>query len=109
MICPKCEYEYVDGITKCADCGSELIAVEDFEGDLVHPDDWVIIKTFSEEYEANMVKANLEGAEIETLLLGQKDRSYPAVGDLAIIKILVKKSDAEDAAQIIEDIYNKEN
>ena len=23
--CPKCKYEYVDGITKCADCGSDLV------------------------------------------------------------------------------------
>lgn len=23
--CPKCKYEYVEGITKCADCGSELV------------------------------------------------------------------------------------
>ncbi|MFC2140080.1 hypothetical protein ACFLR4_05390 [Bacteroidota bacterium] len=61
MICPKCEYEYTDGIKECADCGAELIPKEDFEGNLVHPSDWVIIFTCSEEYEAGMLKANLEG------------------------------------------------
>ncbi|GJQ61609.1 MAG: hypothetical protein SCALA702_06620 [Melioribacteraceae bacterium] len=109
MICPKCEYEFVEGITKCSDCGSDLIHTEDFEGNLVHADDWVILKTFAEQYEADMLKANLEGAEIETLVLGQKDRSYPTVGDLAIIKILVRKESAEDAVKILDDIYNNEN
>lgn len=103
MICPKCEYEYIAGIKKCADCGAELIPKEDFEGNLVHPSDWVIVFSCSEEYEAEMLKANLEGGNIETLILGQKDRSFPAVGDLAVIKVLVKKQDAKSALKIIED------
>ncbi len=27
MICPKCKYEYRDGISTCPDCESELVAV----------------------------------------------------------------------------------
>ena len=108
MICPKCEYEYIDGIKKCADCGAELIPKEDFEGNLVHPSDWIIVYSCSEEYEAEMLKANLEGGNIEALILGQKDRSFPGVGDLAVIKVLVKKTDAENALKIIEDT-GKEN
>ncbi len=104
MICPKCELEFVDGIVVCTDCGETLISKEDFEGNLVHPYDWVIVYTTSENYEAEMFKANLLGAEIESLILGQKDRNYPAVGDLAVIKLLVKKDDAENAIEIINDI-----
>jgi hypothetical protein len=106
MICPKCEYEYVDGITTCFDCGTELIPVEEFEGKLVHPKDWVVAFTCEEPYEAEMMKANLTGAEIECIIISQKDRSYPSIGDLAGVKLLVKKTDAEAAVQIINDIRN---
>lgn len=104
MICPKCEYDYIEGVTVCSDCGTPLIPVEEFEGHLVHPSDWVIIFSTSENYEAEMLKANLEGAGIEALILGQKDRSYPAVGDLAVVKLLVKKDNIADAMEIVEDI-----
>ena len=108
MICPKCEAEYIDGITVCADCGIELIPVEEFEGHLVKPSDWIIVYTTDASFEADMLKANLESAGIETLILSQKDQSFPAVGDLAIIKILVKRNDLSAAEEILRDI-NKEN
>lgn len=104
MICPRCEYEYVDGIKICADCGTELIPVAEFEGNLVHPKDWVVAFTCQEPYEADMMKANLEGAEIECIIISQKDRSYPSIGDLSGVKLLVKKADADTAVQIINDI-----
>ncbi len=104
MICPKCEYEYVEGVKVCADCGAKLIPVEEFEGHLVHPKDWVIIYTCGEPYQAEMLKANLEGAEIESLIISQKDRNYPVGGDLAVVKLLVQKKDAKAAVEIINDI-----
>jgi hypothetical protein len=104
MICPKCEAEYLEGITKCADCGTELITVEQFEMNLVHHEDWATVYSTDAMYEAEMIKANLEGAEIETIILSQKDKNFPASGDLSVIKILVKKVDAEEAKDIISEI-----
>lgn len=104
MICPSCEYEYVDGISVCPDCKTELITVDAFEGNLVNPSDWVILCNCNTGYEAEMLKSNLEGANIETLILDQRDRSFPTDGDLKVIKLLVKKSDAETAVAIKKDI-----
>lgn len=109
MICPNCEYEYVDVVTQCPDCGIELVTKEDFEGHLVHHSDWIVVYTTGENYKAEMYKANLEGAGIEALILGQKDRNYPTVGDLSIIKLLVQKKDAADALEIIEDINSRKD
>jgi len=109
MICPNCEYEYVDGVEICPDCETQLIPLEEYEGNLVTPKDWVIVYTCSEDYEAEMLKTNLESAEIETLVWSQKDRNFPASGDLSVVKVLVKKKDAENATEIIVDINSQES
>jgi hypothetical protein len=107
MICPNCEYEYVDGVKVCADCGADLIPTESFEGNLLHPSDWIVIGTFSEMYEAEMYKANLSGAGIDSIFFTKKDRNFPLSGSWETIKLLVKKPDANDAMEIINDIKNR--
>lgn len=108
MICPSCEYEYVEGTTICPDCGTELIPNQEFEGNLLNPEDWVIVYTCPETYVAEMIKSNLSGADIESIVLAQKDSSYPVTsGDLAVVKLLVKKKDATEALEIINDISNE--
>ena len=106
MICPRCEVEFVEGVTTCSDCGTELVPLEDFELNLVHHEDWTTIYSTDVRYEAEMLKANLEGANIKSIILSQKDRNYPVTGDLAVIKLLVKKEDMEDSLKIISDIAN---
>ena len=105
MICPKCECEYVDGIKVCSDCGIDLIPGDEFEGNLVHPKDWVIVYTDNDLIDTEMLKANLNGAEIESIILSQKDRSYLYLGEVSPIKLLVKRKDADEALQIINDIF----
>jgi hypothetical protein len=106
MICPKCEYEYVDGITECPDCKIELVTKEMFEGNLVNPEDYVVVYTSGDELEIEMLKENLLGAEIESLIYSQRDRSFPVVGNLSVIRLLVHKDNAADAIEIINDIQN---
>ncbi|MCK5086943.1 MAG: DUF2007 domain-containing protein [Melioribacteraceae bacterium] len=108
MICPKCESEYIENISICPDCNIDLIPVEEFEGNLVHHADWIIIYTCGDNIEAEMIKANLEGAGIESLILSQKDKNFPAPGDFSVVKLLVQKKDADEAKAFIDDINKPE-
>ncbi|HEX2868231.1 MAG TPA: DUF2007 domain-containing protein [Ignavibacteriales bacterium] len=109
LICPNCESEYNEGITVCPVCDVELVDKDEFESHMVDPEDWETAYTCSENYEAEMLKANLEGAGIETLIVSKKDRNFPTVGDLSFIKLMVRKEDLEEAQQIIQDINSNKN
>ncbi|MGE5682808.1 MAG: putative signal transducing protein [Bacillota bacterium] len=108
-ICPNCENEYQEGVTVCPDCEVELVDNSEFRKNLTTPEDYEVIYTTSAEYEAEMLRANLEGAGIEALIVPKKDRNFPAVGDLAVIDLLVKKENAQEASQIIKDINTNNN
>lgn len=100
--CPNCKYEYVNGIDKCPDCGAEL--VNELPPEIIlNEADWVVVYTTSFDYEAEMLKGNLESAGISVTILSQKDSSFPTPGDLSIIKLLVKKEDAESAAAFLNE------
>ncbi len=106
-ICPNCNYEYVEGITKCPDCGAALVDKKYY----VRPEDWdeenwEVVFTSSLEYEVKMLRDNLEGAGIPATVLSQKDRNFPAPGDFSIVKLLVHKEDVQSALNFIEQIKN---
>lgn len=107
-VCPNCEYEYVEGITFCPDCGSALLADKDY----IKPEDWSeenweIVYTSSQDFEVEMIKNNLEGAGIKAVVLSQKDRNYPAPGDFSVVKLLVRKEDVQDAVAFIQKVKNE--
>lgn len=101
-VCPNCRYEYVEGIKVCPDCGTPLIK------ELVESE-WIVVYTSDKEYEVQMIKDELESADIPSTILSQKDRNFPATGDLAVIKLLVQKEDATAAAKYIDDLKKSEN
>ena len=64
--------------------------------------DWVVVHTTSTQYEAQMIKANLEGAGIPTMVFSQNDRMYyTTVGDLAVTEVMVPKQMLDDARQYL--------
>lgn len=105
LVCPKCKYEYVKGITICPDCGKKLVD----PSTLIQPkdleeEDWMIIYTSDHEYELKMLKDNLLSAGIDSIIFSHKDRNFPTPGDLSVISLLVKKVQAEEAAQFINEV-----
>jgi hypothetical protein len=99
----------VEGVTKCTDCGADLVN-ELFEsnGEADMVEKMEIIFSCSKLYEAEMVKANLEGAGIEAYILSQDDTSFPSEGDLSVVKVMVRASDAKEAIEFIESANNSE-
>jgi hypothetical protein len=103
--CPNCDYEYVEGITKCPDCGTSLVDEEHYQ----KPEEWTeenweVVYTSYKDYEVEMLKDNLDGAGITSEILSQKDRNFPAPGDFSIVKLLVRKEDAAAAIAFINKI-----
>ncbi|MCJ7554868.1 MAG: DUF2007 domain-containing protein [Ignavibacteriaceae bacterium] len=108
-VCPNCKYEYVEGIKLCADCNVELVDPSDLEKPVVlNEKDWVVVYSTDQEYKAEMLKDNLESAGIEANILSQQDHNFPAPGNFSVVKLLVKKEDADSAVAFIEDT-NKES
>ncbi len=109
-VCPNCEYEYVEGVKICPDCGVALIDKSKLQKpEELSEEDWEVIYTSTKEYEVEMMKDNLEGAGIAAAILSQKDRNFPAPGDFSIVKLLVKKEDAKEAMNYIEEIKSHNN
>ncbi|MFZ2324374.1 MAG: zinc ribbon domain-containing protein [Ignavibacteriaceae bacterium] len=98
-ICPNCRYEYVEGVKVCPDCGASLV-------DELNEAEWVVVFTSDKEYEVMMMKDELESADIKANVLSQKDSNFPVTGDLAVIKLMVPKEDAEAAINFIDELKN---
>jgi uncharacterized Zn finger protein (UPF0148 family) len=107
-VCPNCSYEYVEGTLVCPDCQTKLVDEEDY----VSPEEWTeenweVVYTSTREYEIRMLKDNLKAAGIDSIILSQKDRNFPAPGDLSVVKLMVHRENLTDAMTYIEQIKDE--
>lgn len=67
-------------------------------------ENWVVVYTTSTDFEAQLIKGMLENAEIPARVLSQVDTTRQfTLGNLAIVKIYVQKSDVEFAKKLIKE------
>ncbi len=70
---------------------------------------FVVAYTTSTDYEADMIKANLEGAGINAVVFNQHDHVYfTNMGSLAMVNIMVPRSQLEEARDVITALMSEE-
>ncbi len=107
-ICPNCDYEYVEGVTYCPDCGVPLVD----DDKITKPEEWTeenweIVYISGLDYEVEMFRDNLEGAGIHAAILSQTDSNFPTPGDLSVVKLLVHKEDVPAALEFIQKVKSE--
>ncbi|HEY9188772.1 MAG TPA: zinc ribbon domain-containing protein [Ignavibacteria bacterium] len=89
---------------ECAKISNKRIFCEKDEHLQIYGD-YVLIKTFSTEYEAQMIKSLIEMAGIECVLFSQKDHVFFSnIGDTAIVNLMVPKEYANKAFELIDEL-----
>lgn len=101
--CPNCNKEFEPSIKNCSGCGGELIASPEVELSW-NENDFTLLTVCTQMYEAEIIKANLESADIEAIVLCQQDSNYPFLGNASAIKIFVRKEDEASAREYLENI-----
>ena len=99
MFCPNCRTEYRAGITKCADCGTELVAElppepPDTSGPVT------VLETGSLAV-LELAKSMLDEAGIRYIAKGELPMAQLAVGP---VEIQVSPEDEDEARELLEDL-----
>ena len=110
---PDCNnHPEVDAIGGCVVCGKPVCeeCAREVEGKFFCDNDshynvhqkFAVVYTCSTEYEAAMIKANLEGAGIGAMIFNQRDHVYfTTMGSLAIVNVMVPTVEVDKANEII--------
>lgn len=102
--CPKCRYEFKEGIKKCPDCETEL--VEELGEELEHK--FVLIESLESDLTADMVREALEREGIPSIIKSDffHEGFLAEPGNLpgSFSAIFVPDDQVEDAREIIDAI-----
>lgn len=72
-------------------------------------DDYLMVYSCFDLYEAEMLKTNLESGGILCEIVNKKDSSYPGLGNNADIHLFVRVEDGEAAFEYLADYERKKH
>jgi len=109
MFCPKCKAEYMPGITKCADCGVDLVdelpREEETEcrkkqtpGQNRYEE---VFTTFSPA-EVALIQSILDGAAIDYYFIGENFHTVQPL--VEPVRLVVNKEQLEEVKKLLKDI-----
>ncbi len=98
----------------CGDCAVERNSKLFCDNDehIKMAEDWVVVFTTNTEYEAAMIKANLEGGGMPCLIFSQRDHAYfITIGDMAVVNVMVPKERLDEAQAYLKkmDLFSGES
>jgi len=103
MYCPKCNAEYREGFTTCADCGANLV-----EGQPPEPEDGVryvdmveVFSTYNPD-DIAVIKSVLDGEDIHYYFQGENTNMLVAAG--AYARLLVQADQVERVRDILQEM-----
>ncbi|RKY54929.1 MAG: hypothetical protein DRP89_04240 [Candidatus Neomarinimicrobiota bacterium] len=104
--CPKCKYEFVEGLDKCPDCNTKLVDKIPEEREVIIK--WVQLSTLSSPIMAEMVKETLKNHGIQSFIkMDVLNAAFLAKGTStagSFAKIFVPEEDKESAKEILKSI-----
>jgi len=115
---PECEdHPSQPAVGMCVVCGKPICreSVQKIAGKLFCRDDshvklyhdYALLYRTSTEYEAAMIKANLEGTGIPVSVFSQSDHVYfVTMGDLAVVNIMVPKTRIHEAQELLKNLLS---
>lgn len=92
--CPKCDMEFVDGITACSDCGGALVASKEIADAMKKQESEEANARRQAEYEALRAEFDTAGAEMDGSIL--KNQAEKPAGAPVRPQVYVKKSQHYD-------------
>ncbi len=105
MFCPKCRSEYVEGVTKCPDCGIVLVDKLPPEEDGNHQEDasnyLPMVRTFSAK-DIALIHSILGGTSIRYFIRGESLTHIRPMADPAIL--MIAEEDIKDARELLKDL-----